>query len=97
MKAVTQTSRATILYPDGRREDIQPASGKFFALAELQQIVGGYIELVRVGERLLVVNEDGRSSNLPRNPAATLLAAGFIFPGDAILGTVVLTDPELID
>ena len=37
---------ATIYYADGRSEERQPANGHDFELKELQQIVGGYIEIL---------------------------------------------------
>ena len=65
---------ATILYPDGRREEIGPENGTDFQLAELQRIVGGYIEIVPTTDgRVMVLNEEGKVLGLPRNEQATAL------------------------
>lgn len=68
-----------------------------FSLKDLQTAVGGYIEVVRapnIGDgtpMFLVVNEDGKRLELPRNPFATRLyhAAGGL-TDDVIVGDVVL-------
>jgi hypothetical protein len=68
---------ATILYPDGRTEEVQPQNGTDFQLGELQAFVGGHIEVVPIRgdpRRILVVNEEGRLLGLPRNEQATRVA-----------------------
>jgi Domain of unknown function (DUF3846) len=68
-------------------------------LAFLKEIVGGYIEVVylidRVKDRLayhLVLNEEGKLKDLPYNQVATMLCHAYaaIDPNDWIVGTVVL-------
>lgn len=67
---------AEILYPDGRREITAPANGTNFTLAELQHIVEGYIEIVPTRDgRIMILNEEGKLLDLPRNEQATRLAA----------------------
>lgn len=62
-----------ILKADGTIVDYPPA-GKQYTLEELQQAVGGYIEIVHVGRsHLMVVNEEGKLTGLPFNPLATEL------------------------
>jgi hypothetical protein len=68
---------ATLLLPDGTQRDVQPASerGKF-TLKEVQALVGGFVELVRLGRtnddrRILLLDEDGKSKGLPANEQAT--------------------------
>ncbi len=73
---------------DGTAARVQPANGPRFTLAELQGLVGGYIEVGRRWEdgRVLLVNEEGRIRGLRVNVAATVLT-DFDFPivGDAVL------------
>src|SRR5437868_14639183 len=72
---------ATILYPDGRQEERQPKNGHTFRLAELQEIVGdgtpegrGYIEIIPTNDgRVMVLHEEGKLLDLPRNEQATAL------------------------
>lgn len=41
-------------------EDVEPRNGKDFRLSELQEFVGGYIEIVRLkDDKIMVVNEEG--------------------------------------
>ena len=67
---------ATIYYTDGRSEERQPANGHDFELKELQQIVGGYIEILPMKDgRIMVCNEESKLLDLPRNAQATALIA----------------------
>jgi hypothetical protein len=67
---------ATIIYPDGREEPIEPANGTNFSLSELQKIVDGMIEIVpcREAGKIMVANEESKLLDLPRNDKATSLA-----------------------
>ena len=52
------------------------------SLANLQNIVGGPIEVVNLGGGVLMIcNEEGKLSGLENN---------FMMPGDIILGTVII-------
>ena len=64
---------------------VEPANGKHFSLRELQEFVGGYIEIVfnLPDDMIMVVNEEGRLKELPINAAATILA------GQTIVGNVL--------
>ena len=72
---------------------IEP-EGKTWTLKELQEYVGGYIELLSlpIKGRVLVTNEEGKLKGLPFNKNATDL-----YQLDIIVGDVVLTDNELIE
>ena len=68
--------KGRILYVDGREEFIEPKNGTDFSLEELKTIVGGYIEIVPLGdERIMVVNEEGRLLNLPHNYTASRITS----------------------
>jgi hypothetical protein len=86
---------AIVIAPDGTRTTLSPADGREFTLAELQGVVGGYIELVTLNEhQQMWVNEDGHRLGLAYNPIATRLyhmAGGHSeYP---VLGTVLVTGP----
>lgn len=73
---------------------------KPFELEELQELVGGYIEVVpqwtwRDGHKLMVVNEEGLIKDLPYNVKATDLLKHFNPYG--IRGTAVLMDVGLME
>lgn len=40
---------AKVIKAAGAISDVQPKNGKFFELEELQKVVGGYIEIIDLG------------------------------------------------
>lgn len=92
---------ATLIPADGSAPRfVEPAGGRsMFTLAELQALVGGYIELVRVpfrvaaGTLVLFCNEDGKRLQLPVNRYATALMRVALQPNDVLVGDVVLCTP----
>lgn len=74
---------------------LKPSGGKTFNLKELQSIVGGYIEAVRLTSEegvplTMFVNEDGKNLGLPTNIRATGIMAGRLLAGDIIVGDVIV-------
>lgn len=64
---------ATLYRANGTSTVVHPA-GKKWTLDELQKLVGGYIELMPGMKRLrMLMNEDGKLQQLPKNYAATEL------------------------
>lgn len=66
------------LKADGTRVKVKP-KGPHWTLPELQEKVGGYIEIVSLdhtGERdeVMIVNEEGIHAKLPTNDAASNVA-----------------------
>lgn len=62
---------ALIITPNYEVTPIEPENGKF-TLEQLQIIVEGYIEVVHIGEKeLMVVNEEGLLRNMEVNDVAT--------------------------
>ncbi|HLZ64356.1 MAG TPA: DUF3846 domain-containing protein [Ktedonosporobacter sp.] len=83
-----------ILYPDGTSKQVSPANGDNFRLPELQAIVGGHIELINTRDgRLMVLNDEGKLLDLPRNEQATVLA-GFASPAEVT--KLLLEHPDII-
>jgi hypothetical protein len=82
---------AVLIRTDGWMTRLTPDNGCCFTLGELQQLVGGYIEVAhaRGRRRLLIMNEDGRRYLLKVNEKASALrrAAGGI---GEVVGDVVL-------
>ena len=87
---------ALLLKADGRIEIVLPLGGEF-TLTELQDFVGGYIEMLKIhgsvdgydGEfEMMFCNEEGKLKGLPINLIATALYAyGF---RDPVVGDVLL-------
>ena len=72
--------------------EIKPKNGRHFTLEELQGVVGGYIEIVRLsGNQFMVVNEEGKLMGLPFNSLATnALRLAYPQSDDIIVGDVLL-------
>lgn len=65
---------------------ITPENGVFFTLKELQNYVGGYIELLLTNDnRTMIVNEEGRLKNLEVNEEASKLTESIIIVGDVVV------------
>jgi hypothetical protein len=72
-------------------EEVQPANGRNFTLAEAQGLVGGLIEVFPLGDdRIMVCNEEGKLEQLPVNVEATIIFRRTYGPIDTIVGDVVI-------
>jgi len=85
-------NRATIVRVDGATEELEGRP----TLEEAQQIVGGYIELVKAKDHwnnsvTLVVDEDGKGKNTPINKSITLVYGPSIH-GGYIVGDVIVLE-----
>lgn len=76
------------IYTDGRVEEVMQE----MTLAQAQQFVGGYIEMVpsKLAHRSLVVNEEGLLKELPHNMKATELVRPGTLVLDFIRGNALL-------
>jgi len=86
-----------IIYTTGDEREIMPQNDKCFSLKEMQDIVGGYIEIVFLRDKeCMVVNEEGKIKNLPINGAATEIIKnnGIV---DIIMGDVLVCPTEMIE
>lgn len=80
----------------GVMQVVEPANKADYKLDELRRIVGGNIEIIDLGKRLLVVNEDGKMMRLPYNTLATNWMLVAIGGSDFIVGDALLCDKEHI-
>lgn len=84
-----------IIKVNGEAIEVEPANGAWFTLEELQEAVGGYIELLVLpcGD-FLYLDEEGKLKGKPLNKRATLLgrSAG-IASTDYIVGDVIVVSP----
>lgn len=80
---------------DGLQKKVDPANGTDFSIDELNEFVDGYIEILHIGDKLLVCNEEGKLKNLQYNATATCLinAAGI---KDYIVGNALFCDKDKI-
>lgn len=89
-----------IINANGAKTEVTPKFGNSFTLEELQEYVGGYIEIIRLTDKyLMVVNEEGRLLNLPFNPEATDIARQHkaIYPNDMIVGNALVAEESMIE
>ena len=94
----TETKSAKIIYTDKEAEDYTPKNGKTFALTEMQEIVGGYIEPIRLNDgRMIIVDEDGKSKDKAVNIPATNILRRDHYTTDYIVGTAIVCDADMID
>lgn len=89
---------ATFIKTTGEEKEVKPRNGKWFGLAELQELVGGYIEIVAAKDgRLMVINGEGKLKEAPQvNRKAT---EAYVYGDrDMIFGDVILcTEKEITD
>lgn len=82
---------AKIYKVNGEILNIEPKNGTDFSWEELNSIVHGYIEIIRLGDgKIMVMNEEGKVYGLDINLYATnlLLSAGY--RGDFVVGDVLV-------
>lgn len=85
------------LIKEGDVLSISPKDGKKFSLAELQAAVGGYIEIVPLkNKKLMVVNEDGKIMGLYFNVAATIILRASSPTNDYIVGNALICTEDMI-
>ena len=97
-KQATETKSAKIIYTDKEAEDYTPKNGKTFALTEMQEIIGGYVEPIRLNDgRMIIVDEDGKSKGKAVNIPATNILRRDHFTADYIVGTAIVCDTDMIE
>lgn len=83
-----------LIKADGTETEVTPGDRKF-TLAELQDMVGGYIQLVSTHDgRQMFVNEEGLLMNLPRNAKASEVIASKWWTLNGVQGDAVVVFPS---
>ena len=89
---------AHIYYPNGDFQETQPKNGTTFELEEMQEIVGGYIEVIRLNDgRIIIVNEEGLLQGLPVNIEATNILRRDHSTTQYIVGNAIVCDADMVD
>ena len=89
---------AHVYYHNGDFQETQPKNGSTFELEEMQKIVGGYIEVIRLNDgRIIIVNEEGLSQGLPVNIEATNILRRDHSTTQYIVGTAIVCDADMIE
>ena len=93
-----ETKSAKIIYTDKEDEDYTPKNGKTFALTEMQEIIGGYVEPIRLNDgRMIIVDEDGKSKDKAVNSPATNILRRDHYTTDYIVGTAIVCDADMVE
>lgn len=90
---------AQIIKSSGDIIEIEPKNGKEFSLKELQEIVDGYIDIVRLNDgRYMVVNDEGLINDLPVNFETSIMYYRKIdiLRGSCICGDVLICESNQI-
>ena len=88
----------TVYTPENGKWLCEPKNGRTFELEEMQKIVGGYIELVRLNDgRIIVVNEDGLNLNLPVNIEATNILRRDHSTIQYVVGNAIVCDADMVE
>lgn len=82
---------ARLLKTNGEIVEIEPKNGKKFSLEEAQQYVDGYVEVVQLKHReILICNEEGIIRDMDYNLNATALLKSSYGPGaQRLYGNVI--------
>ena len=89
---------AYLITVDGDIKKIKPEDGKEFKLKEAQEKVEGYIEIVYLNDRqIMIINEEGKFGK-KYNPFATAIAKLYqaLWANDYICGNVVVCPTEML-
>ena len=89
----------SMILPNGEVDSISLPEDEEARLRQLQEMVGGYIEVVALpGERHMVINENGKDGPHMINHTATAIAheAESIMPTDYIAGVAVIIPAEVL-
>lgn len=88
---------ATIIKSSGEKITTEPNDGKTFSLNEMQKIVGGYIEIIYTNDnKLMVIDENGKSAQKELNEEATSLVTLFDFDF-GVVGDVLICESNQIN
>lgn len=84
------------IVPQARGEELRPTT---FHYTELQDVVGGYIEIIRLTDEVfMVVDEEGKLKDYYVNVAATeIFRKCFPKSNDYIVGDVLICSSDMID
>jgi Domain of unknown function (DUF3846) len=82
----------TLITLSGKVEAITPRNGATFSADEIHELVGGYLECIRLrDERIIWFDEEGKLEGKPPNMVATFIALDGLQRGDVIVDNAVIT------
>lgn len=94
---------AQVIKVDGTIIEVVPENGKTFEIDEIKRHLGmgkdDLIQIVDMGDTLMVIDEEGKLKDLPFNPMATEIAHMYraIFSADYISGDALICNSNEIE
>lgn len=91
------TSDKAYILRDGQKPvETKPENGRSFTLKELYAKLNcKTVQVIRIDSGFfMIMDEEGKYTKLP-NDIATALAATVLFPGDFIVGDVIICPPKM--
>lgn len=95
---ILDPKKAYYLSDEGDVSVIEPANGTDFQLDEVQPLVDGYIEVISLNDKqIMILNDEGKFTK-PRNQLATDIAwhNGAIHSRDYICGNAIICPQEML-
>jgi hypothetical protein len=84
---------AKLIKQNGETFDVEPNNGTDYNLKELEKFVGGYIEILYLSDKLImIVNDEGAYDKKPNKVATDIYR--MIHPGFIIFGDVLICKKE---
>ena len=86
------------MYPGEEAGNMLTPKGKYYTLQQMQEIVGGYIEMITLADgRHMILDEEGKLKDKPVNLIATTLAESVLGGADYICGDVLVCEQGRVD
>ena len=92
-KKLNKIDMAKLIRANGEIIEIEPTDRNSFTLKEMNEYVGGWIEVIYLAsDKVMVLNEEGKLIGLPTNETATDIYGNY----DTIVGDVMIIDRNQI-
>ena len=86
---------ATFISVNGKTNEISPKNGSDFSLEEMQEYVGGYVEVLDLDDdNIMIIDEEGKLKGKEINKLATLKYLDVYGFSDIIVGNAVICKSE---
>lgn len=76
---------------NGEISQLKPKDKKV-SLEELQKVVGGYVEILPMGNKFVICDEEGKLKNSPLNEKVSTIFQEFWKTEEVLLGDIILAD-----
>lgn len=89
---------ATLMKVGEKPKHVEPKNGNDFKLEELWELIGGYVQIVRLrNNEIMIVDEDGLPKGLPINGEACRYVEAHCDYGHLIVGTALICESREVE